>query len=74
MSETIEKLRQLPEAKKKIVFFAVLIVAALLIGTVEIFLTKYNLEKIQQSAQSIKVPSFDSNIPSQTPNNQNPTQ
>lgn len=58
MKEFLEKLRALPESQKKVIFFAVIIIAALIIGFFQIRATVKNVSKIQQSIGEIKFPEF----------------
>lgn len=55
----IEKLQQLPEVKKKVIFFTVMVLVVLMMLFVEFILTKRNISKISKSLQSINLPSIE---------------
>ncbi len=53
----VGKLQKLPEYKKKIIFFIIIIVLFLGFGVFEIYLTKNNISRISKSLSSLKLPS-----------------
>ncbi len=59
--EYIKKLQDLPESKKKIIFFTIIAVAALIMTLLEVKFTGDSLSKIGNSLQSINLPKI--NIP-----------
>lgn len=52
----IENLQKLPETKKKIIFFSIIIFLFVLMAIFVSFLTKRNLVKIGESLSSISLP------------------
>ena len=53
------KLQSLPEDKKKIIFFAIMIVSFLIVGFFGVISTKKNISKIGESVKSINFPKID---------------
>lgn len=53
------KLQNLPEEKKKAIFFAVIITATIIAVFLGVIFTKNNLERLNQSAQSVNLPSIE---------------
>jgi len=56
IKDFIAKLQVLPEKKRKIIFFTIIIISAIILIFPGIYLTKLHFLKITQSLQSIKVP------------------
>ncbi len=73
----IEKLQALPENKKKIILFLIVIILALIMGFFWVNEAISNFSKIEKSAKSINLPTVDVIMPSLdilqtvTPSNEN---
>lgn len=57
-----EKLQNLPEEKKKIVFFAIIVIAILVIGTIQIQIMKKNFFNLNKSFNSMNLPDSETKI------------
>lgn len=55
----IKKLQALPEGKKKIIFFTVVVISVLILGFFYIQSTVKNLSKIGESFKSVDLPKLD---------------
>ena len=53
IKESIKKLQELPEVRKKVIFFTIMIISTLIMGAFTVKSTINNLAKIEESVKSV---------------------